>query len=190
MNKKTWKSRPQWSKRVDFLSVPLEGDKVFETMEQQLPKTIRRSFFVARIPILASDRQFIVQQWVSHNALLYISVCPLVVRLSERISEYFTGTFRDISSTIQQHLLDSSYQVKPKIDFKSVPESPAICTRGLCNRLLMASEAKAIRLMKPELCKQNNRKELLLLPWPEHSHLSIFYIVLDPACNSRFSNDS
>ena len=160
-------------------------DKPLEILEHHLSKSIGTAFPAAHLRILARVRPFIVQHnkdrlpRQSQSFVLYQFTCTCSARyighttrrLSKRIAEHCPaslrkGTVRNINSAILQHLVDSGHVIDPSNAFKPILTLPGIQPEGVRKRLLMTSEAIAIRIMKPELCKQRNLVQPLLLPWP------------------------
>ena len=91
-------------------------------------------------------------------------------RLSKRISEHCPaslckGTVKTINSSILEHLVQTGHQIDKKDCFKVVYTNNKRYPKGLKKRLLTTAEAIAIRIIKPELCKQRSIVQTLTLPW-------------------------
>lgn len=70
------------------------------------------------------------------------------------------------NSGVLEHLIDCGPQIEQTTALKPLPEIPGFYKTGLRRQLQMRSLAIANRLMKPELRKQHNLVQSLLLPWP------------------------
>ena len=75
------------------------------------------------------------------------------------------GTVKAVNSSILEHLLQSGHRINCETAFYSFYAVRVNSKLGR-KRLLLIAEAIAIRVLKPELCKQKHLVHTLLLPWP------------------------
>lgn len=123
--------------------------------------------FYINLRALVVDSKFDTQLWV----------CPK--RISEHNQVYLhKGMVKNINSWILR-LVDSGHQVEPTTAYKSVLAITRFRTRRLSRPLLMATEAIAIRPMRPKLCKQRNFMQMIWLSLTLYiTNLSVLYTIL------------
>lgn len=121
-----------------------------------------------RLP--ARSESFVVYQFTCTCGARYLG--HTTRRLSKRIAEHCPaslrhGTIKNVHSSILEHLINTGHHVLTDDAFKVLYAVPKRNPKGLRKRLLATSEAMAIALLQPELCKQRTLVQALTLPWPE-----------------------
>lgn len=72
---------------------------------------------------------------------------------------------KTVNSTIPQQLVDSRHQIDSVASTKTLLPTLRIVTKEMNKRFIIIAESVAIRLLKPELCRQRNVVRPLLLSW-------------------------
>ena len=172
-------------KKSVFLSVPFKGDTPFELLTKKLKTAIEKTYFSARLIMVAETRPAISHSLKdklpvqSQSSVLYLFTCTCGARyvghttrrLSRRISEHVPaalkkGTVKSVNSSILEHLWQTGHQANSDSAFKPFYFVSRRTSKALRKRILSIAESIAIRLLKPELCKQRHLVHPLLLPWP------------------------
>ena len=170
-------------KKLVYLSIPFKGDVPFELLTRKLSAAIDKTYPSAKLLVLAETRPAIYQclkdrlPVQSKSATLYQFTCTCGARyighttrcLSKRISEHVPaalrkGTVKAVNSSILEHLLQSGHRINCETAFHPFYAVRVDSKLGR-KRLLLIAEAIAIRVLKPELCKQKHLVHTLLLPW-------------------------
>ena len=168
-----------------LLSFAIKGDAAYEVLTQKLSGAVSRTFPAAKLNVVAQTRPLIISclkdklPVLSKSSILYLFTCTCGVRylghttrrLSKRVSEHCPaalrkGTVKTINSSILEHLVDSGHQVNAQDAFKIFYSVSRRFPKALRKRILSTAEAIAIRVLKPELCKQKALIQNLSLPWP------------------------
>ena len=101
-------------------------------------------------------------------------------QLSKRIKEHHPaalskGTVKSINSSILQHLVDSCHQVDPNQAFNIMYQIPPNLPKCVRTKLLFITESIAIKIHKPDLCKQKQLINTLNLPWPWRIQVRLYH---------------
>ena len=157
----------------------------FELLTKKLKVAVEKTYFSARLMMVAETRPVVSQSLKdklpvqSQSSVLYLFTCTCGARyvghttrrLSRRISEHVPaalkkGTVKNLNSSILEHLWQTGHQVNCNTAFKPFYCASRRISKALRKRILAIAEAIAIRIMKPELCKQRQLVHPTLLPWP------------------------
>ena len=172
-------------KKLVYLQLPFKDDRTLDLIQRQLDRQIENTFPSAKLRIINNTQRLIPPQGkdnlphLSNSMCVYLFTCTCGVRyigrtmrqLSKRMKEHCpvsmrTGTMKTLNSSIVQHLIDSNHVVDPKQTFSVLYSVPRNLNRATSVHLLSTAEAIAIRLYRPELCKQKQLIWVLRLPWP------------------------
>ena len=170
-----------------YLSLPFRGDLAADTLTKRLYTSLRRTFNAAvlrlhfhsnrllqtnlkdRIPVL--DSSMIIYSFVCQCSANYVG--RTTRRLSERIREHKPnltkiGLAKHVTSAIAAHLIDTNHSVNFNESFNILYRIPPNRSKVIRQRALETTEAIAIRLFDPNLCRQKRHVRALSLPWPSN----------------------
>ena len=172
-------------KKVLYLHLPFRGNTILEIIKSRLERTIRHSYPAGVIRIVSRTQRLIPScgkdklTRQSKSMCIYNFTCICGARyigrttrqLSKRIKEHHPaalskGTVKSINSSILQHLVDSCHQVDPNQAFNIMYQIPPNLPKYVRTKLLFIAESIAIKIHKPDLCKQKQLINTLNLPWP------------------------
>ena len=167
------------------LSVPFKGDIPFELLTRKLESAIQKTYFAAKLIVIAETHPVVLRSLKdklpvqSQSSVLYLFACTCGARyvghttrrLSKRISEHVPaalnkGVIKCNNSSILEHLSVTGHRVDCNAAFKPFYFVARRYSKTLRKRILANAEATAIRLLKPELCKQRHLVQPLSLPCP------------------------
>ena len=172
-------------KKVLYLHLPFKGNTILEIFKSRLERTIRHSYPAGVIRIVSKTQYLIpscskdklTRQFKSMCIYNFTCICDAryigrtTRQLSKRIKEHHPaalskGTVKSINSSILQHLVDSCHQVDPNQAFNIMYQIPPNLPKCVRTKILFIAESIAIKIHKPDSCKQKQLINTLNLPWP------------------------
>ena len=191
--KKNMKEREQKERHLNvprkmiYINLPFKGDEPSEKFSIRLRKAVQTAYPAADVKLGFRSRPIVTPRLKdkiprsSTSFVIYLFSCfscgasyvgRTTRKLSKRIQEHKPAWFakglrKTIRSSILAHLVNSDHPIDVERDFTVLHQVPNDGPKGLRQRLLNTAEAVAIRILKPNLCKQQKLDHTLLLSWPD-----------------------
>ncbi|MES9973352.1 MAG: reverse transcriptase domain-containing protein [Candidatus Thiodiazotropha sp.] len=172
------------SRKPIYMKLPFRGDSATHILSDRLNNAIRRVYPMASLRISYYSKSVFIPSLKDKLPASTISMCiyqftcscgaryigrttrQLSKRAREHLPAWFSkGLNKSINSSILLHLMETGHAVDKTRNFRIIYHVPLCSSRFVQSRILNTAEAVAIRLNKPELCKQKRFVQSLSLPW-------------------------